>query len=203
MSLFPIGTKNGIQRGIYIFSFVHDAAPQDAFLCEAAFLHHPSAGRIAYIMLCLQTIQGKGGKNRINHSPECLGGIPAIPVFPGKTVAQFRSVIIGGIPYEADGTNDSICFPENNNPGRRTACTKTGAEIPDKGRRFGNAAMRFPQNITGYFGIRSITKDIFCILHTRLAETQVLCLQGRKTKKEGRRRHRTVWIFRRGEETAP
>ena len=83
-------------------------------------------------MLGFQTVQGKGRKETVNHGAQGLGGIAVIPVFPGETVAQFRRVVIGGVPDETDGADDKAGFPEGHNPGRRITCPDPDTQIPDK-----------------------------------------------------------------------
>ena len=79
---FPVRTEQRVQRGIHIFPFVQNAAPQDPFLCVAAFLHDPAAGGVAYIMLGFQPVQRQGTEKNIGDSFQGLSGITVIPVLP-------------------------------------------------------------------------------------------------------------------------
>ena len=167
LSILPVGTKDSVQRYIYIFTLVHDAVPEDSFLAETAFFHHPSTGRITYVVLCFQTVEGKGTKSSVNHSAQRLGGVAAIPICPGKAVTEFCGTVFFGIPDKTNRTDYDSGFPEYDNPGRGITGEGTPAEKTDKRVEVGLQSERYSK-VDKHHYLEDFIKEDFLMLNLKL-----------------------------------
>ena len=144
-------------------------------------------------MLRLDAVDIHRVKRVINHAPERLGHVAAVPHPLGQRIADFHAGVVHVVIHVADGADQTAGFLIDDAPAARLVGAVAAGHVAAIILGLADVLLRRPEHMARHVRVAAVFKNILRVLHGHAAQGQARGFQ---------RRHGEKAVFVRGKHIA-